>query len=399
MTEFDTVVAGDGIAGLTAALLLAGAGQRVALLAPGEAPAAPAPDAAIEPRCYAITPAARAVLAAAGAWSRVDAARCGPFDGMEVWDAHSSGRLSFDPPPAFEGPMGHIVEHRNLAAALGGAVEACRDVTVHASRLINVGNGTPRAVELDDGTRLDARLVVGADGASSRVREALGIAVNRRDYAQLAVVCNVTTTTPHGRIARQRFLSSGPLAFLPLPDPHGCSIVWSATHELGATLASEPDAAFRARLGAALDGALGTVTEAGERFAVPLARQSARRLVAAGAALIGDAAHVVHPLAGQGLNLGLLDAAALAECVGRPRTADWPRAGDLARYQRWRRSEALAMTVVTDGLDRLFRARGLPLKVLRGAGMRLTDGLTPLKHWLIARAMGLEGDVPRLGRA
>ena len=397
-TAYDVVVAGGGVVGLLTAALLADADFNVCVLAPGLDRSAASGDIGL--RTYALTPASRAVLEFAGAWQRLDQARIGPFAAMDVWDAHSSGRIRFESPPEHPGSMGWIVEHQNLVCALAAAAAERRTLRWRDSPLQTFEAGQPATVTCGDGERLRAHLIVGADGADSRVRDAAGIAVLRRPYQQRALVCNVKTTVPHGAVARQRFLATGPLALLPLAGAHRCAIVWSCDESLAARLEVMDAEELGMALTEASCSVLGNVDATGPRAFLPLERAHAEKTIAGACVLLGDAAHVVHPLAGQGLNLGILDAAALRDCLGAgPARTAWPPSAALRRFERWRKSEALALTLVTDGLQRLFQREERVVRALRGAGMRITDRATPLKDWLIARAMGLAGDVPELARA
>ncbi|MEQ8230490.1 MAG: FAD-dependent monooxygenase [Gammaproteobacteria bacterium] len=394
--HFDVLVVGAGVTGLTSTALMARAGARVGLVAPLEDSTPPSGDIGL--RTLAITPASMRILAAAGAWKYLDLERVGRFDAMEVWDAGSSGTLAFAPDVLHEGPMGYIVEYQNLVAALARAL-ARAPVSRIAHRVQGLDRSIGHALVLDDGERLEARLVVAADGAHSQLRTAAGITWQHRGYAQRALVANVVTAEPHGDVARQRFLPSGPLAFLPLAAPCASSIVWSCNEALASSLEEMDDHAFTAALTEAFEGRLGAVVEVSKRTSYALARARAERLVDGPLALVGDAAHLVHPLAGQGLNLGLLDVAALAECVGSVSAGRWPHPAALRRYERWRKSEALAMTLVTDGLERLFAREERPLRWLRGAGVAVTGRVPGLVPWLCAQAMGDRGDLPRIARA
>ncbi|MGE0485195.1 MAG: FAD-dependent monooxygenase [Gammaproteobacteria bacterium] len=395
-TIVDVAVVGGGVAGLCCAALFVRAGARVTVIEPAldRTP----PSGPLELRTLAIVPAAARVLGAAGAWALLDRTRLASFTAMEVWDAGSSGRLEFAPGPSHDGPMGWIVENRQLVATLCRVLEASAARVISDSVVDLVGAG-PVDLGLAGGGRLQARLVVAADGRASRLRGILGIPWHETPYAARALIANVTTQAPHGSIARQRFLPSGPLAFLPLPDPHASSIVWSCEETLAARLEALDDAAFRHALGEAFEQRLGVIEATTARASFPLLRARAESLAQGAVALVGDAAHVVHPLAGQGLNLGLLDVAALVECVGPPARESWPRPSALGRYARWRQSAALDMTLVTDGLERLFAREEAPLRWLRGLGLDITNRSGSLKRALVGHAMGNAGDVPRLARS
>lgn len=389
---FDAVVAGGGVVGLATAALLNDAGYSVCVLEPRLDRTPPSGEIGL--RTYALTPAARRVLEAARAWAPLDHARIGRFDTMEVWDAGSSGRLDFATPPGHRGAMGYIVEHQNLIAALTESLGARPGVSLQARALAAFEAGAPQSVSLDDGSRLRTRLLIGADGANSAVRAAAGIEQSKVMYRQSAILANVTFARPHGNVARQRFLDTGPLAALPLAAQRECSIVWSCNDERAAELMACEDAWFIGALREAFEDCLGGVTHLSARAAFPLARAQAARMVDGHCVLLGDAAHLMHPLAGQGLNMGLMDVAALLECLGPAGSGS--AAVALRRFERWRKSETLAMTAVTDALHRLFQRDENLVRQARGLGMNLTQRIAPLKHWLITRAMGTAGDVPRM---
>jgi 2-polyprenylphenol 6-hydroxylase len=394
--DCDVAVVGGGVVGLTAALLFADAGYRVCIIEPqrDDAP----PNGPIGLRTYALTPAARALLEAVGAWNRMAADRIGQFSRMAVVDAESSGRIAFEVPVTEPGAMGYIVEHQALIAALLATLGQ-RRVTWHRQKLETYTATPAPLLVLEDGRRVTTLLAVGADGAHSRLRELAGIAHQAEPYVQSAVVCNIVTELRHDEVARQRFLADGPIAFLPLADPHACAVVWTMTPQAATSFVEASAGVRAAAISAASDHVLGAATAVSESLSFALERSAAQNYFNGSAVLVGDAAHVIHPLAGQGLNLGLMDAAALIECLSpRHQREQWPVPAALRRYQRWRRSEAAAMTLVTDGLHHLFRQRLAPLRMLRGLGLRATDRFGPLKSWLIARAMGLEGDLPELAR-
>jgi 2-octaprenylphenol hydroxylase len=321
---------------------------------------------------------------------------------MEVWDAHSDGRIRFDSAALAESTLGYIVEQRVLCAALGERLQQLPNVTVMrpASLLSWKMSAHRLEVTLDDGRQFSARLVVGADGAGSRVRTLAGIGYERSGYNQEAIVCNVRTELPHGDTARQRFLPDGPLAFLPLDDPNMSSIVWSTTPARARQLLAMSAPDFGSELATAFEHRLGRVLEAGPRAAFELAKARAESYVQPRIALAGDAAHSIHPLAGQGANLGLLDAAVLAEVVGDAAAAgtDIGAPRTLRRYERWRRGENLFMQATMDGLKQLFGSELAVVRRLRGAGLFLTDRCEPAKDLIMRRAMGLSGDLPAAAR-
>jgi 2-octaprenylphenol hydroxylase len=400
--EFDVAVIGAGVVGFAVAALLGGNELRVALVEAGVA-AAPADPAAYDLRVFAVTRASARILEHAGAWTQIERGRHGCFRHMEVWDAHSDGRIRFDSAALAEPTLGYIVEQRALCAALGERLQELPNVTViRPASLLSWRMSADRLeVTLDDGRQFPARLLVGADGAGSRVRMLAGIGYERSAYDQDAIVCNVRTELPHGDTARQRFLSDGPLAFLPLDDADMSSIVWSTTPERAHELLAMTGEEFGIELATAFEHRLGRILVVGPRASFELARARAERYVQPRIALAGDAAHSIHPLAGQGANLGLLDAAVLAEVVGDAATAgtDIGAFRTLRRYERWRKGENHFMQATMDGFKQLFGSELAVVRRLRGAGLVLMDRCTPAKDLIMRRAMGLSGDLPTAARA
>lgn len=398
--RFDVLIVGGGMVGATLASALAGSSLRVAILEGGE-PRDVLPDDPIDLRVSAITRASRRIFTALGAWDGMVARRVSPFREMHVWDAGGEGEIHFDSAEIGEAELGHIVENRVVQIALWERLRGAENVSVFCPAACAAlrHEAKETRVHLEDGRELSARLVVGADGAQSRVRQFARIPVQGWQYNQHGLVATVRTESGHRETAWQRFLPGGPLAFLPLHDGR-CSIVWSCSPQQAARLQAMEDAAFCEELSRAFDGKLGRVLETSARAAFPLRLQHAQRYVAAGLALIGDAAHSVHPLAGQGVNLGILDAACLAEVLldARASGKDVASLAVLRRYERWRKGHNLLMMATMDGFKRLFGSDWWPLRGARNAGLNLTDRLSPVKHVIMAQAMGRGGDLPRLAR-
>jgi 2-polyprenylphenol 6-hydroxylase len=403
---FDVVVVGGGPVGACAATLLArGAGSaqglKVALLEP-RPPSAPAPGAPPDARVVALSRASERLLGHAGAWQAIAGARLSPYERMRVWHesvpATSGDVLVFDAADVGEPNLGYIVENRLLQAALLEAFTAAGG-HLHAAQFASLRIADD-AVEVGTASgALAARLVVGADGAQSALREAAGLTAEVSDYRQSAIVATVATARAHERTAWQRFMRRGTLALLPLADGSS-SIVWSADTELAVRLIAASDAAFQEELDRASDLALGATRLLGERRSFALRRLAAHHYVAQRVALIGDAAHVVHPLAGQGVNLGLMDAAALAQLVlaARARREDPGALGVLRAYERWRKSEVAVMSASIDAFDRLLAHGSGPLARLAQRGLGWVGRSEELRRFFIRRALGTSGELPRAAR-
>lgn len=401
-TEADIAVVGAGMVGAAAAALLAkqAPGAVITVL---EADAPPRWCRDEEPglRVSALSEASRRVLEACGAWDEIAAGRVSPYAHMRVWDgaipAGGPGAIRFDAAEVAAPLLGHIVENELVRQALRNALLRLGNVKLlDGARLESLTLGPERAeLGIEDGRRLYARLVVGADGAGSPSRELAGLEVTGHEYEQRAVVCNLRCQLPHGETAWQRFLPEGPIALLPLPGGR-VSIVWSTTPARAEALLAADDQEFRAAVAEAADGCLGEVLEAGPRAAFPLRMRHAPVYTRARYALVGDAAHTVHPLAGQGVNLGFLDAAALAEIVtgGLAAGRDPGDPALLRRYERWRKPENVLAMRAFDGINRLFSSDSPALGTIRRAGFTMVDRLAPLKGVFIRRAMGLDGDLP-----
>jgi 2-octaprenyl-3-methyl-6-methoxy-1,4-benzoquinol hydroxylase/2-octaprenylphenol hydroxylase len=404
----DVLIIGAGMVGATAACLLARAGFSVAVIEARE-PCAFQPDAPVGLRVSAISPGSHDILAAAGAWQQIDRGRHCAYRRMRVEDRDASAVLEFSASEFGMERLGTIVENELLQWSLWqclqslAGVELISPVQVEAFDL----DGDPPAVRLAGGREIRARLVVGADGAESAVRHELGIGLQYWSYGQQGVVAVVKTAVANTGLAWQRFMPGGPLAFLPLADGSS-SIVWSCADAEARRLLALDDAAFcieleaasgtAAKSQAAVAGIFGSVVACGPRAAFPLYMQLSDTYTARRAVLMGDAAHVVHPLAGQGVNLGLIDAAALIEVLLKARKGGEDIASDtvLQRYARWRRSEAELMARGIHGIRSVF----LPefLGPLRWLGLGLVARSWLLKDAFIRRAAGRNRSAPALAR-
>jgi 2-polyprenylphenol 6-hydroxylase len=405
--EFEVAVVGAGPIGLAAALLLARRAAippaRIALI-DRRIPVAGAELAQlpVDLRVFALSRASEKILRTVDAWSDVARVRASPYERMQVWHAdvppHGGDALVFDAAEIGERDLGVIAENNLLQAALAAAARRA-GIQMIEGELEALEFARHAAVLRVAGRDLRARLVVGADGAQSRVRELAGLFATRTDYGQIAIVAMVHTARPHERTAWQRFLGDGTLAFLPLGDGSS-SIVWSVPAARGETLLVANPEEFERELERDFDGALGNLRLASERVKFPLWRLSAEHYVNARVALVGDAAHVVHPLAGQGANLGLLDAAALADVIaeGIEAREDLGAERILRRYERWRRSENELMSAAIDAFDRLLaRGTGRVAEVAqRGLPWVGRSGI--VKRAFIERAMGLVGELPVAAR-
>jgi len=397
----DILIIGGGLNGPALALALAGAGFTVTVVdaRPAEALRADRFDG----RAYALALASVRVLAALNVWPQV-AAQAQPILRIVASDGRAGEgasplTLEFDHAEIEEGPMGQMIEDRYLRRALLDACTANPRVSLLNGDAVvaQAVTASGASVTLASGSQLSARLLVGCDGRNSPTATRAGITRTGRDYGQTALVCAVAHERPHGGTAHQLFLPSGPLAILPLPG-NRCSIVWSETTERATALAQASDADFLTALRPAFGSFLGEIALAGDRYAWPLRLSLASTFIAPRLALVGDAAHGIHPIAGQGLNLGLRDVAALAEVLtdARRRGEDFASAPVLERYQRWRRFDTTAMALGTDMVNRLFSNDNPLLRAARDLGLGAVSALPDLRRRFIREAAGLTGDLPRL---
>ena len=385
----DIAVAGGGMVGAACALALARRGFSVALLEAREPPAWNAGDPE-DLRVIALAHSSAKLLEDLGAWPAIRAARVSPYDGMHVWDAASGASLDFDAAQVGRAQLGWIVENKLISWTLWDAAGAAGVRRTCPAQVSSFTQRDGRVVlELEGGDSVSAALLVIADGAGSRLRQQAGIGVRGRDYHQRAVVAHVATERPHQRTAWQRFTREGPIALLPLSDGRS-SIVWSLPEARAREALALEDAAFCDAVGVASDFRLGRVVATTARTSFPLRLQIAERFSAGRCVLLGDAAHAVHPLAGQGANLGLRDVAELGSVLAAARDAgrDFAAPDVLQRYARRRRSAGTLDARAFDAIERVFAWQTLPLRELRGIGVRAVDRLAPLKRALAAHAAG-----------
>lgn len=403
--QADLIIVGAGMVGSALALALKDSGLRIQLLdaSPLEVQAFD-PDSMFEPRVSALSEASRRILQHLGAWEGVTSRRSAPYGAMQVWDGSGTGEIHFSAASVHAEVLGHIVENRVVQDALleqlvQTGIEPVANVRLEQLRR----SGDDWLLSLSDGRELRTRLLVAADGANSSVRQLAGLQTREWDYFHHAIVTSVRCELPHQSTCWQRFTDDGPLALLPLErgnGEHRCSIVWSCTPREAEKLMALDDAAFCAALSRAFEQRLGQILAADPRLCIPLRQRHGKRYVMPGLALVGDAAHVIHPLAGQGVNLGFLDAATLAEVLlhAHGRGEELDSLNVLGRYERRRMPHNLGMMAAMESFERLFQSDALPIRWLRNAGLKLVNRHHEAKGLFVRQALGLSGDLPEMAR-
>lgn len=396
--DYDIIIVGAGLVGAALACAIAqqnsAASLRIALIEVGGAPQYFSGEN-FDPRVVALTQASQKLLTNIGVWEKIINQRACAYHEMEVWDGEGTANIHFSAAEVRQDYLGHIIENSIIVTALREQLLNYPQITlIQPAAVVGLNKNETTQIVLDNGAILTTKLLIAADGAQSKVRELAEFSTREWDYGQTAIITTVQTEFPHQSTAWQRFMRRGPLAFLPLPSINNrnfCSIVWSAEHDLAHELMALNDADFCARLGFAFEHKLGEILHTATRLAIPLRQRHAKDYIQSQIVLVGDAAHNIHPLAGQGVNLGLLDVAALAQEI--------ERAGDrgvplndfsiLRRYQRQRLASNLIMMSAMEAFKQLFGSSSLMLNWLRNNGMRQLNSITTLKKFIVTVAMGL----------
>ena len=399
--HYDIIIVGAGMVGAAMACLLAKQSQaykpgplQIALLE-----ARPAPvfnPEHFDPRVAAITEKSRQLLERCGVWEAVASKRVSPYLAMDGWDAEGTGRIQFDCHDIHQSSLGHIVENAALVDSLMAEVAELDNIQLYCPAVVADYHSSEQGIsmQLEDGTPLSTQLLLAADGANSAIRKHFDFETVEWDYGHSAIVTSITTERPNQQTAWQRFMPTGPLALLPLSvegDLHHSSIVWSQDTAEAERLMGLGDEQFCAQLSRASEHCLGQVLKVDKRVAIPLRQRHAKDYVLPGLALIGDAAHSIHPLAGQGVNLGFSDVQVLAEEIDRA-VKRGLNIGDLSvlkRYQRRRKPENLATMAAMEGFKRLFAAQPLGVRLLRNMGMSKLNQVNLVKNQIVKLAMGL----------
>lgn len=411
----EAVIVGAGMAGMTLAHALASAGIEVAVV--DRADPANFTDAAFDGRTTAIATGSANVLEGIGLWPDLAPKSC-PIDTIRVSDGDALMFLHFDHHEVGDDPMGYILENRDIRGPMLAAAAASPQIDFLAPAIIEtVTRGTGGvSIKLEDGVNgvreIRARVIFACDGRGSSLRQEARIPVTEWRYDQSSFVCTIAHERPHQNIAHERFLPGGPFAILPMRDldkplktatgelRHAASIVWSESNDLVPAIKGFDDDAFTAELAQRIGGFLGEIALASPRWVHPLGLSHAARYTDQRLALVGDAAHAIHPIAGQGLNMGIRDVAALAEVVvdARRLGRDIGDPDILADYERWRRFDNLLLAVVTDNLTRLFSNDIAPLRAARDLGLGIVNAIPAARKFSMRHAMGVVGDLPRLVR-
>lgn len=393
----DVIIIGSGLVGAAAAIALADAGLRVALVDADSTGARL--DAGYDGRTAAIAYGSRCVLEAVGVWPLIEQAE--PIYDIRVCDQDRAAHVHYHYRDAGEEPFGHIIENRHLRVALYHRLEACKGVQLHAPATVQSleQHAAYVEVQLSNGLSLRAPLLLAADGKNSATRRMLHINAKENAYGQTAIVCTIAHSQPHHGLAVERFLPAGPFALLPMSD-NRTNIVWTESDALAKRMLELSEDELLQEITQRAGDHLGDISLAGPRFAYPLKLIRAESCIAPRVALIGDAAHAIHPIAGQGVNLGYRDVAVIAELIIERARLGLDIGSDalLSRYAGWRRVDVGSMAAATHGLNRLFSNNVLPLRLARDAGLSMVNELLPLKQFFMRHAMGMVGDLPKMMR-
>jgi 2-octaprenylphenol hydroxylase len=400
MDNYDVVIVGAGMVGLTLALALKNSGLNIVVIDKGSAPQSLGPEPELQ--VSALTLASINIIKNIEGWDGLDHSRVTPYTDMQVWDQDSFAQIDFSHKQGGHACLGYLLENQNLRLSLWRRAEQAANIRLLSEQAIKtLGFGqTECFITLENGSNLSTRLVVGADGPESMVKRQANFAQTFWDYDQHGIVATIKTDLPHQGVAQQVFTPYGPLAFLPLWQDNLCSIVWSQDTDKSDALMGLSKEQFEKSLTVAFDGRLGRCELVSPVKRYPLKMRYARQWLDERVVLVGDAAHTIHPLAGQGANLGLVDAAALAEQIISCHTKgkDFGMVRHLRPYERWRKTEAVKMIALMQGFKELFAGNMLPKKFIRGAGLAAINRLGMTKQAMVKQMMGVDGELPKLAK-
>jgi 2-octaprenylphenol hydroxylase len=399
--NFDILIIGSGIVGSTAALALAKKTNLKIAILDSSSPASWQQDK-IDSRVSAISLSSQRIFEKINVWEKISAKRVSPYTEMHVWDSEGKGEIHFDSRELNQPSLGCIIEDSVMRSSLHENFSRHENLEFfHSIKIISLQKMEDH-VELttDDGKKFATKLLIAADGANSWVRETLAIPTQSQSYHHTAIVATITTEKSHHKTARQKFLTTGPLAFLPLLNENQCSIVWSTTETHAENLMQQSEENFCECIAEAFEFKLGKILKTSQRFSFPLTLRHAKNYVQPNVALVGDAAHTIHPLAGQGVNMGLLDAASLVDVITETlqKNREFFSLHTLRKYERKQKAENSTMISTVDALKNLFSTENKSIVSIRNAGLNLTNRWSVIKNIFANYAAGNRHSLPELAQ-